>query len=98
MNESDFHSLADAELAVLSDALEIADGEGALELESESGVMTIELPGGKQWVVSKHAPTRQLWLSSPVSGGLHFGYDGAWKLPDGRILRELLAQELGVAI
>ncbi len=57
--------------------------------------MTITNKQGKQWVISKHAPTMQIWLSSPMSGGLHFSYhNGAWALSDGQALIPLLAQEI----
>ena len=29
------------------------------------------------WVVNKHAPTRQIWLSSPKSGARHYAFDAA---------------------
>jgi len=97
MNETEYHKLADKTLEAIADALEDADAKGQLELEQQGGVLTIALSGGKQFVVSKHAPSQQVWLSSPVSGGLHFSYDGAqWALADGRVLEMLLYSELGV--
>lgn len=103
MDETVFHRLTKAFFTMISDALEEADAQGIIELESQEGVMSVSLPGGRQYVLSKHAPTRQLWLSSPVSGGLHFSYsspcgeEGRWILPDGRRLEEVLAQELRMA-
>lgn len=96
MEESEFHKLADSWLLAAQDALEDADEQGALEAEYEAGVLTIQLDGGQVYVVSKHAPSKQLWLSSPISGGLHFDYDTAnrWTLKDGRELSALLASEL----
>ena len=103
MNDSEFNRAADATLTQLADALEEADGEGLLDVELVSGVLTIELPAKKTFVVSKHGPSKQVWLSSPISGGLHFGFDGgAWALADGRELLSLLAAEVkqlsGVAL
>jgi len=98
MNETEFHALADATLTTLCDILEEADAEGLLDVECTGGILTIVRPDKKQWIVSKHAPSRQLWLASPISGGLHFSHDGEWKLPDGRELRSLLSQELGVVL
>ena len=74
MNETDFHRLADATIDTICDALEEADASDMLDLESQNGIVTITAHSGKQWVVNKHAPTLQLWLSSPMSGGLHFHY------------------------
>lgn len=99
MHESEFHILADATLEQLLGALEPADASGALEVEDTPGVLTITLNNGKQYVVSKHTPSRQIWLSSPISGGLHFSYrDTAWKLADERTLTGILSQELGMAL
>lgn len=97
MNETDFHCLADGLLSALEADLEEADQEGALEVEAISGVVTLLLPDGKQFVVSKHAPSQQVWLSSPFSGAHHFTYDESgrqWRLAGGQELRALLDAEL----
>jgi frataxin len=55
----------------------------------------VTIPNGKQWLISKHTPSRQIWLSSPISGGLHFSFDdNRWQIADGRELSSLLAAEL----
>ena len=59
------------------------------------GVLTLILPGNKTIVVSKHSPSKQIWLSSPLSGGTHFSHDeNGWVLADGRELVSLLKHEL----
>ena len=95
MHETEFHHFADATMTSLLDVLEEADQDGALEVEYQNGVLTVVLTSGKQLVVSKHAPSKQLWLSSPRQGGLHFDYkDGNWQIADGRTLQEALMQDL----
>ena len=97
MSENDFHARADATQEALLEALESADADGAVEVDLLDGIVSITLPDGRQWLVSKHAPSEQLWLSSPISGGLHFSFDAAskrWQLADGRGLTALLAAEL----
>lgn len=94
MNDSEYHNLAGLAINTLLDAMEAADQGGIIDVEYQDGVITIGLPAGKQLVVSKHVPTKQLWLSSPVSGGLHFGYCKDWVLADGRTLGQVLSQEL----
>lgn len=94
MDETEFHHLADLWLSAAADALE---AEEALDVECHNGILTIETPPGKTLIVSKHAPSSQLWLASPVSGGLHFSYDAAkqqWRLADGRALEQLLSQDV----
>ncbi len=95
MEESDYHKKSEDCINAIENVLEAADQDGRLEVESQGGILTIAFPSGKQLLVSKHATSRQIWLSSPISGGLHFSYrDGAWALPDGRRLGEVLSQEL----
>jgi iron donor protein CyaY len=95
MDETTYHRIADRFLEAITDQLETQDTVGLLEVELAGGVLTIELPSGKQFVVSKHTISRQMWLSSPLSGGLHFPYtDQGWVLSDQRELSVLLAQEI----
>lgn len=97
MLETHYHQIADKWLADVQDKLEEADSEGVLDIDYAQGTLSIALENGKVLLVSKHTPSRQLWLSSPVSGGLHFSYDdkmSAWILADGCVLSELLAKEL----
>ena len=88
MQMNDYHRRADATLAYWLHALEPAFESGALEeLELSDGALTIETDLGKIFVLSKHNVTQQIWLASPVSGGLHFQWhdtDGTWNLSDGR--------------
>lgn len=96
MEESRFHAVADALLHRLVDELEACD---ALDVDLQGGIATIETEDGGQYVINKHAPTRQLWLSSPSSGAWHFEYDpGAdrWRSTrDAAVdFAELLAGEL----
>ena len=95
MDEATYHRISEETLNHLADVLEEADARGDLEVEYQDGILTITLESGKQLLVSKHGVTKQLWLSSPISGGLHFAWDGsAWSLADKRILQDVLASEL----
>jgi len=93
MSDSTFESLADS----LLEALEADLGDDA---ELQGGVLTVETDEGT-WVVNKHAPTRQVWLSSPKSGARHYAFDesaGLWKdTRGGADLLTILSGELGVA-
>lgn len=99
MDESAFHKRADQLLARLNATLE--EGLAEADIDLRGGILTIELEDGRQYVINKHAPTRQVWLSSPVSGAAHFEPDAAsgnWRSTrGGAILTELLATELGVS-
>jgi frataxin len=62
-------------------------------------VLTVEGDDGT-WVVNKHAPTRQIWLSSPKSGARHYAFEaasGLWQdTRGGADLLATLSSELNV--
>lgn len=92
MSDSAFDRLADDLLATLEEAA------GDHDAELQGSVLTIEADAGT-WIVNKHAPTRQIWLSSPVSGARHYAFDagsGRWQdTRGGDDLLSVLAAELG---
>ena len=97
MQEPDFLRLADSTLDALMQQLEASAQADALDIDLIQGILTITLEdSGRQFVVSKHSPSRQLWLSSPVSGGVHFSYDAevARWLAGGRELTRMLSEEI----
>lgn len=97
MTDAEFLTLSEEMLDRLADRLEAADAARSLEVECQHGMLSIELEGGKHLLVSRHTPMKQLWFSSPVSGGLHFSWDktaNSWLLPDGRELAMILSQEI----
>ena len=96
MADTSFESLADSLLAALEEGI----GDHA-DAELQGGVLTVEGDGGI-WLVNKHAPTRQIWLSSPKSGARHYAFDGAsgrWQdTRGGDHLLAVLSAELGVTL
>jgi frataxin len=92
MTDSAYESLADSLLEALEEGL---DGE------RQGGVLTVESEGGT-WIVNKHAPTRQIWLSSPKSGARHYAFaadSGLWQdTRGGADLLTTLSDELGVSL
>jgi len=95
MDERAFEALASDTLVRLAERLE-AGAEADLDVELQAGILTLELPDGRQYVINKHAPNRQIWLSSPVSGAKHFGWTGEiWRSTRGpERLESFLAEEL----
>lgn len=100
LSESRFHALADDLLQTILDVVDEAVGD-TVDVDLIGGVLTIDLGTKGQYVVNKHAPNRELWLSSPISGAWHFDYDSerdTWLSTRDRsqALADLLALELGV--
>ncbi len=96
MADTSFESLADSLLAALEEGI-----GGHTDAELQGGVLTVEGEGGV-WLVNKHAPTRQIWLSSPKSGARHYAFDsasGQWQdTRGGADLLAVLSAELGLAL
>lgn len=103
LTEGEFERMAEVLLGRLAEAIEAAEADG-VDVEQQGAVLNVEIEGrdgrkGGVFVVSKHAPTRQIWLSSPISGASHYAFDGrAWRSTrdDAELLPRLTA-ELGQA-
>ncbi|MGE0719202.1 MAG: iron donor protein CyaY [Alphaproteobacteria bacterium] len=95
LDDAGFATLADRTLERILDAVEGALPDADAELRG--GILTIEANGGT-FVVNKHAPNREIWLSSPVSGAWHFAWDGdAWVSTRGKEqLEAIIRADLGV--
>jgi frataxin len=94
MSDSAFETLANSLLEALEEGL----GDDA---EQQGGILTVEGEAGT-WIVNKHAPTRQIWLSSPKSGAKHYAFEaaqGLWQdTRGGADLLTTLSDELGVPL
>ena len=97
LDESTFETVAAKSLERFMDAIEGALGD-VLDVDLQGGILTIELDSGGQYVINKHGPNRQIWMSSPFSGASHYDYDGetgGWvSTRDGGSLADVLAGEL----
>lgn len=96
LDENRFSTLADDRLESIGDAVDEALGD-RIDVDYLGGILTLTLQGGGQYVINKHAPNREIWLSSPFSGAAHFGYtDGAWisTREPRMVLEQVLAGEL----
>ena len=102
MDDPAFEALARTTLERLANRIEEAAGD-ELDVDLDDGVLTVETASGAQYLVNRHAPSGELWLSSPVSGAGHFVRDresGGWrdKRRGGDLARRLeseLSQALG---
>jgi frataxin len=97
LDESRFSTLAGETLEHIAEIIDDVLGD-EIDVDIQRGIVTLELPGGGQYILNQHAPNREIWLSSPVSGAAHFAYDeGRWvSTREPRVvLEEVLAAELG---
>ncbi len=76
MNPALFHERADDVLTELLEAIEAADKDGVIEADYLDGILTIELVDeGTEYIINKHSPTAQIWVSSPRSGASYYNYN-----------------------
>ena len=76
MNETEFHRTVDAVLARIESAVEASD---TLEVDLESGILTITCPDDTRVIVNRQTPNREIWVAAR-SGGFHFSWrDGEWR-------------------
>lgn len=97
LDENRFAALADQTLEQLGDTIDDVLGD-EIDVDLQAGILTLALSGGGQYIINKHAPNREIWMSSPVSGATHFGYrDGQWvsTRDPALVLDAMLAAELG---
>lgn len=104
MDERQYHERTARVFDALEDVLE---GDGvALPDGSEpdaalaDGVLNLVAGEAGTWVLNKHSASKQMWLSSPVSGPRKFYFDegrGRWvdERDPGLALQALLEEELG---
>ena len=76
MNESDFHREVDAVLARIEAAVESSD---SLDVDLESGILTITCADASRVIVNRQTPNREIWVAAR-SGGFHFrNVAGEWR-------------------
>ena len=86
MTESEFHRAVDAVLARIESA---AEANERLDVELESGILTILCADASRVIVNRQTANREIWVAAR-SGGFHFRFaDGAWR--DTRSGEELFA-------
>jgi frataxin len=69
MDEKEFDYKASQFIHNLAELIE--DQYEDLEVEIYENILYITTAAG-QWVINKHSPTKQIWISSPKSGAFHF--------------------------
>ncbi len=76
MTESQFHGAVDAVLARIESSLE---GEDGVDVDLESGILTISSADGGKVIVNRQTPNREIWVAAR-SGGFHFAWrDREWR-------------------
>ena len=76
MTESEFHGAVDAVLARIEASLE---HEEDVDIDLESGILTVTCADDTKVIVNRQTPNREIWVAAR-SGGFHFTMrDGSWR-------------------
>lgn len=78
LDQSAYETIADRTLENIMRVIDEKLGE-LVEADLVAGILSIGMASGGCYVISKHTPNRQIWMSSPRSGASHFAYDGNQK-------------------
>ena len=73
MNKTDFMNQVHDTLQGLAEMLENQLDEHN-DIDIREGFLQITFPAGHIWLLNRHGPTQEIWLSSPITGGLHFRF------------------------
>ena len=98
MDEREFITAADNELARIETALEAASESGVADFDFETkpgGVIEVEFENGSKIILNRHVAAREIWLAAK-SGGYHFRSEGGrWVgTRDGEELMNALSRTL----
>lgn len=96
LDEKLFHTLVGQCLGRWLDRLEDADVFDEIDLTD--GVLQAQTEAGQTFILNRHVPLKQVWLSSPVSGAHHYAWDegsAEWRSTrGGELLDTRLATDL----
>ena len=72
MDETEFHIKADKYLQAMLEFFEELEESQDVSVELDSGVLSLIMPDDREYIINKHTPSRQIWVSSPYSGAGYF--------------------------
>ena len=83
---------------LIAETIEHEDVCGNINVDLNGDILNITTEQGV-FVINKQSFTKEIWLSSPISGPHHFSYDGKiWRSKAGLELFELLSTDLNMSI
>ena len=92
-----FPEIAAERLEQLLDEIEEFDQESKLDIDLIDNILSITLLDDQEYIINRHQPSQQIWLSSPISGAGYFSYDAAqkqWQNKYGQEIGQFIIAEL----
>ncbi len=76
LDDATFHDFADDMLESIFANVDAVSEEYDVDSDLLNGILSVKLPDENgEYVLNKHEPSRQIWLSSPFTGAYKFKYD-----------------------
>ncbi len=79
MNESEFETFVTSYLEKIFEQVEEMYDDDLEDLEFNDGILNIKLEDGRTFLLNRHLPNQEIWMSSPLSSGTHYKYQDAEK-------------------
>ena len=75
IDDSNFLDLSERKLSEIFNFIDDNDQKSVFDVEYSDGILTISyFKDNKTYVINKHAASKKIWFSSPVSGADYFSY------------------------
>ncbi len=98
MKNSDFARGIDRIIYKIIETIENHDTEGLIDIDLNDSILTIDTNQGI-FVINKQLASKEIWLSSPISGPHHFALkDNYWRSKTGAELFKVISKELQIKI
>lgn len=98
MKDSDFAIEVEKIINKIAATIEDNDPECRFDLDLNDGILTFSNENGT-YVINKQSVSKEIWLSSPISGPYHFALlENQWKSRSGSELYQILSYELQIEI
>ena len=98
MDNLDFVFEIERVINEIAEIIDQNDKEARFDIDLGDGILTLGCEYGT-YVINKQTATREIWLSSPISGPYHFAFlNNKWQSRSGVELFQILTNELGIAI
>lgn len=98
MSDKDFAKEVTRIISLVAAVVEENDIYGNIDVDINGDILNLITEDGT-FVINKQSSTKEIWLSSPVTGPYHFLHDGkAWKSKAGDDLFRVLSDDLKIEI
>ncbi len=74
MNDTEFYHQILSVFQRLEENLE-HQLDNQCDIDGREESLQVTLSSGEVWLLNRHGPTQELWLSSPLKGGIHFRFE-----------------------